>query len=62
MNQRKRLRSIGIRLAKLINVIKSELISNYDKFGVEIVQLYYDDNFKQYADIKREYITHLVCI
>ena len=52
----------SVRLAKLIEVIKCELVANYDQFKVEIIQLYYDDNLKQYADIKREDITYLVCI
>jgi len=50
------------RLIKLIEVIKSELVANYDQFIVEIIQLYYDDNFEQYMDIKRENITDIVCL
>ena len=51
-----------IRLAKLIETIKSELSNDHETFKVEIIQLYYDDNFKQYIDVKKENITNLVCI
>jgi hypothetical protein len=46
----------------LVKVIKEELIKEYDNFIVKIIQLYYDDNYLEYKNIKEEDITRLVCI
>lgn len=50
------------KLKTLIKIIKTELIKEYDKFCVKLIQLYYDDNCKKYMNIKRENITDKVSI
>ena len=50
------------RLELLINTINQELTKTYDEFIVKLIQLYYDDNYELYQDIKVENITDLVCI
>lgn len=50
------------RLELLVKTIKEELKNNYDTFIVKVIQLYYDDNFKEYQDRKEEEITNIVCI
>jgi len=50
------------RLNCLVDTIKEELVKDYDKFIVKIIQLYYDDNFIEYEPIKIENITDLVSI
>ncbi len=50
------------RLELLIKTIKEELIANYDKFNVKLIQLYYNDNYLKYEPIKIEDITGIVCI
>jgi Fe-S cluster biosynthesis and repair protein YggX len=50
------------RLIKLVELIKKELIKEYDKFIVKIIQLYYDDDYDVYKSIKKEDITNKVCI
>ena len=46
----------------LVKTIKEELIKNYDLFLVKIIQLYYNDNYDIYNEIKEEIITDKVCI
>jgi very-short-patch-repair endonuclease len=50
------------RLEVLIKIIKEELVKEQDAFKVELIQLYYNDNYKKYKPIKRENITKLVCV
>jgi hypothetical protein len=50
------------RLKLLIDIIKQELIKEYDEFIVKLIQLYYNDNYKKYNPIKTEDITNTVCI
>ena len=50
------------RLKLLITIIKDELIKDYDQFNIKLIQLYYDDNYEEYINIKIEDITKLVCI
>jgi len=45
-----------------LKTIKYELIKDYDKFIVKIIQIYYNDNYKKYEPIKEENITNKVCI
>ena len=42
--------------------IKKELVKDYDKFIVKLIQLYYDDDNDKYKKKKTEEITDLVCI
>lgn len=46
----------------LVNTIKEELTKEYDSFLVKLIQIYYDDDYKIYKDIKEEIITDIVCI
>jgi hypothetical protein len=46
----------------LINMITKVLTSTYNDFCVNIIQLFYDDNYKKYKNIKEEDITQIVCI
>ena len=50
------------RIDLLVKTIKEELVKEYDKFIVKTVQLYYNDNYKIYKNIKEEDITDLVCV
>ena len=50
------------RIDCLVKIIKEELIKEYDKFIVKIIQLYYNDNYTEYQYIKEEDITNLVCL
>jgi len=52
--------NIHDRLKLLVDTIKSELTKNYDIFIVKIIQIYYDDNYDIFAQIKEENITSLV--
>lgn len=45
------------RLSKLVDIIKSELDKQYDTFVVMLIQLYYDDTYKAYCDVKVQDIT-----
>jgi hypothetical protein len=45
------------RANKLVEIIKSELDKIYDKFGVTLIQLYYDDTYDEYCDVKIQDIT-----
>ena len=40
------------RIDCLVRIIKEELIKEYDKFVVKIIQLYYNDNYEKYKYIK----------
>ena len=46
----------------LVKVIKEELVKDYDKFIVKIIQICYNDNYEKYQYIKEEIITDKVCI
>ena len=50
------------RIGLLVKSIKEELVKEYDKFIVKIIQLYFDDNYEEYKYIKEEEITNIVCI
>jgi hypothetical protein len=50
------------RIGLLVKSIKEELVKEYDKFIVKIIQLYFDDNYEEYKYIKGEEITNIVCI
>ena len=54
--------TIAEKLEILVATIKKELTTIYDEFIVKLIQLYYNDNFTQYAAIKESDITSLVCI
>jgi len=46
----------------LVKTIKEELIKDYDTFIVKNIQLYYNDNYEEYKNLKEEDITGLVCV
>ena len=46
----------------LVKTIKKELATEYDKFIVKHIQLYFNDDYEVYQPIKEENITDLVCI
>ena len=50
------------RIYLLVKTIKDELIKDYNTFIVKIIQLFYNDDFEEYKNIKEENITDLVCI
>ena len=45
------------RIDLLVKTIKEELVKSYEKFIVKIIQLFYDDNYEEYMQIKEEDIT-----
>jgi hypothetical protein len=46
----------------LVKTIKDELTKDYDKFIVKIIQICYNDDYKEYKLTKEEDITTMVCI
>jgi hypothetical protein len=50
------------KLDKLVNVIKDELMKQYNHFIIKLIQLYYNDDYELYQKYKEENITTLVCI
>ena len=42
--------------------VKKELTKNYDKFIVKIIQVFYNDNYEKYQNVKEDIITDKVCI
>ena len=46
----------------LVDTIKDELVNTYDTFIVKTIQLFYDDDYKEYQQVKTEDITDLVCV
>jgi hypothetical protein len=50
------------RIDLLVKTIKDELVKEYDIFIVKTIQLYYNDDYKIYKNIKEENITDLVSI
>jgi hypothetical protein len=50
------------RIDFLVKTIKEELVKDYDTFIVKTIQLYYNDDYEEYKNIKEEDITDLVCI
>jgi hypothetical protein len=53
---------IVTRLEELIKEIKKQLIREQDDFIVELIQMYYDDDFYPYQPIKIENITDIVSV
>jgi hypothetical protein len=53
---------IKYKLDVLIKTIKEELSFDYDKFIVKTIQLFYNDNYDVYQEIKTENITDKVAI
>lgn len=54
--------SLNELLETLIDIIKTELSHDYDRFIVKMIQLYYDDHDDTFSEMKIENITDLVCI
>jgi len=52
----------GERIDLLVKNIKEEIVKDYEKFIVKIIQIYYDDNYEEYKKVKEEEITNLVCL
>lgn len=50
------------RIDLLVKTIKEELVKPYEKFIVKIIQLFYNDNYEEYQQIKEEDITDKVSI
>jgi hypothetical protein len=50
------------RIGLLVKSIKEELVKEYEKFIVKIIQIYFDDNYEKYKFVKEEEITNIVCI
>jgi hypothetical protein len=50
------------RIDLLVKTIKDELVKEYDTFVVKIIQVFYNDDYNKYQNIKEENITDLVCI
>jgi hypothetical protein len=50
------------RIGLLVKSIKEELVKEYNKFIVKIIQIYFDDNYEKYKFVKEEEITNIVCI
>jgi hypothetical protein len=50
------------RIELLVKIIKNEIEKQYETFVVKIIQLFYNDNYEHYENIKEEIITDLVCI
>ena len=50
------------RIDLLVKTIKEELVKDYEIFIVKIIQLFYNDVYEEYKNIKEEDITDLVCI
>ena len=50
------------RLDKLVEVLRDELSKDYTKFCVKLIQIYYDDDYPKYVDVKFEDITQKICV
>jgi hypothetical protein len=50
------------RINLLVKTIKEELIKEYDTFIIKLIQLYYNDDYEIYKNVKEEEITNLVSI
>ena len=50
------------RIDLLVKTIKEQLVKEYDTFIVKTIQLYYNDDYEIYQNIKEENITDLVSI
>ena len=50
------------RIDLLVNTIKEELVKDYETFIVKTIQIYYNDDYEEYKNIKEEEITDLVSI
>jgi len=46
----------------LVNTIKNELVKDYNNFQVKLIQLYFNDNYDTYQEVKEEIITDKICI
>ena len=54
--------SLSDKVDLLVNKVKEELIKDYESFQVKIIQLYYDDDYEKYQNVKEEIITDIVTI
>ncbi len=62
-NNKKRVHiNLKERLDQLVDVVKLELENNYDHYIIKLIQLYYNDDYEEYQEIKEENITTLVTI
>jgi hypothetical protein len=50
------------RIDLLVKTIKEQLVKEYDTFIVKTIQLYYNDDYEVYQNVKEENITDLVTI
>ena len=50
------------KLELLLKILKEELVKEHNSFKINLIQLFYDDNYEEYKKIKIEDITSLVCI
>ena len=50
------------RLELLVSIVKEELAKDYQEFIVKVVQLFYNDNYEEYQQVKVEDITNLVTV
>jgi hypothetical protein len=50
------------KLKILIDEIKMQLVKEYEEFNVNVIQLFYDDNYEKYQERKEENITDKVAI
>jgi glycosyltransferase involved in cell wall biosynthesis len=49
----------------IVHTVEEQLVEklkNYDKFIVKIIQVFYNDNYEKYQNIKEEIITDKVCV
>ena len=52
----------SFRIELLVKTIKEELMKEYDTFIVKTIQLFYNDDYEEYKNVKEENITDLVCV
>lgn len=50
------------RLDMLVETIKRELTIVPESFEVKLIQLYYNDAYEIYQDVKEEDLTTIVCV
>ena len=50
------------RIDLLVKTIKEELVKDYETFIVKTIQLFYNDDYEEYKNVKEEEITDLVCV
>ena len=61
-NQKRLKLDLSDKIDLLVDTVKEELVKEYDEFIVKIIQLYYDDDYEKYHEVKEEDITKQVCI